>query len=143
MTPELEILHFQLSEQSIRNSVADATLFIHLPKTHGKVKLLVYQVMGNASEHESMTVLLTTASKPDEHREDGWIELDVKKILQDWFKHPKTNLGVIVKVEDESGASKPHRVGTYSSNGDVLVSAKLFFTLSLNLYRSITCQFAL
>jgi TGF-beta propeptide len=129
----LEIQHFQLSEQSIRNSVADATLYIHLPKTHGKVKLLVYKVVGNASEHDSMTVLLTTVSKLTEHFEDGWIEIDVKRVLQDWFKHPEKNLGLIIKVEDESGTSHPHRVATYSNNGDVLVSTILFlFALILS-----------
>jgi len=117
----VDIQHFQLSEQSIRNSVADATLFIHLNKQRGKVRLMVYKVVGNASEHESMTVLFMSASKFSEHREDGWIELDVKKLLQEWFKHPRSNLGVIIKVEDESG-SKPYSVDTFSPDGEALVS---------------------
>ncbi|XP_059479762.1 growth/differentiation factor 8-like [Neocloeon triangulifer] len=133
---DLDIQHFQLSEQSIRNTVADATLYIHMPKTRGKVKLLVYKVVSNASEHESMMVLLSSASKLSEHREDGWVELDVKRLMQDWFKHPKSNLGVIIKIEDETGASKPYSVATYSSNGEALQPFVEIKTVDSRKYRT-------
>jgi hypothetical protein len=118
----MDIQHFKFSERSIRNKVKDASMYIYNPIVSRPVRVLVYRVVGNATEHESMTVLLVAASKLNEQRKPDWVELDARKLIIDWFKSPQDNLGVVVKLEDDTGLSIPYNVEPYDHSGESKVS---------------------
>ncbi|KAF4533328.1 hypothetical protein B566_EDAN004449 [Ephemera danica] len=110
---DLDIQHFRFSEHSTRNKVSDASMFIWVPEMSRPVRVRVYQVMGNATEHQSMMVLLIASSKLSEQRKPGWVEVDTRKLLIDWFKSPHDNLGVVFKLEDSTGHSIPYSTDTH------------------------------
>jgi hypothetical protein len=104
----LDIQHFRFSDHATRNKVSDASMFIWVPEMSRPVRVRVYRVVGNATEHQSMMVLLAASSKLTDQREPGWVELDTRKLITEWFKSPHDNLGVVVKLEDSSGHSIPY-----------------------------------
>ncbi|CAB3386768.1 Hypothetical predicted protein [Cloeon dipterum] len=101
--PEVYIYHFQPSKVFMRKMVENASLFVYLPKVDGKIRLVIFKVVGNESEHQSLSIQKDAGTMLEPHPNDKWVVLNVRRLVQEWFDKPESNLGIVIKVEDERG----------------------------------------
>lgn len=116
-----EIQYFRFSDKIMRSKVVRAQLWLYVrgaadqefettPTSADEVRainvsvLRVLRVNGQPVPPESPTLEILHTSKEEQPRgRGGWITVEVKKLLTEWFKFPRDNLGIIVQATDELG----------------------------------------
>ncbi|XP_069471763.1 growth/differentiation factor 8 [Ambystoma mexicanum] len=94
---------FRLSSKIQHNKVLKAQLWIYLkpPLKPAKATVQILRLIRPSREGARFTPIRTL--KLDVPSTGIWQSIDVKSIVQNWLKQPESNLGVEIKVSDETG----------------------------------------
>lgn len=113
----MDVLYFKFSDKIVQHRVTEAKLSLWLwgnehespgdvlrsgfqqDNTKGPVTITLQRILKGTTENGGPLLgpPLTTKHPRPEGTGD-WILIDVKRMVTHWFKHPRENLGVIIKI---------------------------------------------
>ncbi|CAG0918477.1 unnamed protein product [Notodromas monacha] len=121
-TENLNVQYFSFSKLLMKYSISDARLWIYMKADRSAEEIFdhldterpsrrripVYKVPKPPAGYEfrSESPILTqvgNVTKP--YYKNNWVSLDVRSLVQDWFKDPTTNYGIIIGGPGESDSS--------------------------------------
>jgi len=110
-TKKMESMFFRFSEKVMRSKVDKAHLWLHLnPVSAAQMAknatawIHIYKV-DRVSETESPVLNQVRSTRVALEEKGGWVSLEIRKVVSDWFKWPEDNLGLAVQAVDSSGKS--------------------------------------
>jgi len=110
-TRQMESMYFKFSEKVMRSKVDKAHLWIHLNPVpaaqlakNSTVWIHMYKV-DRVSVLESPVLNQVRSTSVALEEKGGWVSLEIRKVVSDWFKYPVENLGLAVQAVDASGNS--------------------------------------
>lgn len=120
----LDVLYFKFSDKIVQHRVTEARLSLWVwgsehensgdvmrssfqqDNAKGPITITLQRILKGTTENGSPLLgppLTTKHPRPE--RNGDWIVIDVKRMVTQWFKHPRENVGVAVKI----GGSTSHR----------------------------------
>lgn len=66
---------------------------------------LIWEQVDRVSETESPVLNQVRSTRVALEEKGGWVSLEIRKVVSDWFKWPEDNLGLAVQAVDSSGKS--------------------------------------
>lgn len=96
------VLYFKFSSSVMASQVQTAHLWVHIrPSRHAQSRnVSLYQVVRHFTSDQTDLVQIKKKAIEKRNRHGNWIVFDVKKTVTQWFRHPKENLGLVVRFSD-------------------------------------------
>ncbi|XP_071443076.1 growth/differentiation factor 8 [Hetaerina americana] len=110
----VDIQYFRFSDKTTRNKVMRAHLWIYAKSWGGgdgeggtmgtDVTVTVYRVREGRGGGESPQLSIIHSSKEREPLpgRGRWITVDIRRLVIEWFKYPRENLGLVAQVYDSN-----------------------------------------
>ncbi|XP_037510332.1 growth/differentiation factor 11 [Rhipicephalus sanguineus] len=139
---EWQSVHFRFSEAALNLHVSKAHLWVFVSSNQSlsstaAVWVTLYQVARDAAAvPELHLVKVRTKEEKGNLRRGFWVQMDAKKLVSHWFRHPKDNLGIVVHAYDSEGR-KVHVVTEPPPGREALVSVHC--SKCMHILRSATC----
>ncbi|XP_014253049.1 growth/differentiation factor 8 [Cimex lectularius] len=94
-----EMLFFKFSDKMLDNKVVRAKLWLYLRPgetvENSSVTITVLRMLRTSSNSDMPTLnTLTSTREARPIRTGRWVSIDVKKLVVEWFKNPKENMGL-------------------------------------------------
>lgn len=105
LVPEWQAVHFRFSESVQNLHVAKAHLWVFVSSNQslsGAAWVTLYQVARDAVRGPHLVKVRTKEEKGNLRR-GFWLQLEAKKLVSHWFRHPADNLGLVVHAYDAQG----------------------------------------
>ncbi|KAH8039168.1 hypothetical protein HPB51_005344 [Rhipicephalus microplus] len=106
---EWQAVHFRFSEAALNLHVSKAHLWVFVSSNQSlsstaAVWVTLYQVARDAAAvPELHLVKVRTKEEKGNLRRGFWVQMDAKKLVSHWFRHPRDNLGIVVHAYDSEG----------------------------------------
>ncbi|KAL3209036.1 hypothetical protein MRX96_009555 [Rhipicephalus microplus] len=121
---EWQAVHFRFSEAALNLHVSKAHLWVFVSSNQSlsstaAVWVTLYQVARDAAAvPELHLVKVRTKEEKGNLRRGFWVQMDAKKLVSHWFRHPKDNLGIVVHAYDSEGRKvhANHGTSTWEEN---------------------------
>lgn len=104
----MEVQYFKFSHSVMVNKVIRANLWVYLTPSKAVqdagTLVHVYKVSRTESSGGTvMTHVLSSKVHDLKPRRGGWVAVDIRKLAFEWFRHPYSNLGIVVQAFDQEG----------------------------------------
>ncbi|CAG2161864.1 unnamed protein product, partial [Oppiella nova] len=106
--PEVKCQYFKFPSNVLNSHVTKAHLWVfvkptnHLQDTNAWI--VIYQIVKPETGNDSPTLLHVRAKKIDVSSKKGvWVQIELKKLVSQWFRHPNENLGLAIHSYDKDG----------------------------------------
>ncbi|KAH6937782.1 hypothetical protein HPB50_004053 [Hyalomma asiaticum] len=135
LVSEWQAVHFRFSEAALNLHVSKAHLWVFVSSNQSlsstaAVWVTLYQVARDAAAPELHLVKVRTKEEKGNLRRGFWVQMDAKKLVSHWFRHPKDNLGIVVHAYDSEGR-KVHVITEPPPGREALVGCELIRTRDL------------
>ncbi|XP_054164627.1 growth/differentiation factor 8-like [Oppia nitens] len=112
--PEVKCQYFRFSANVLNAHVSKAHLWVFVRPTNHQLQvdqqlsttawIVVYQIVRQENGNDSPTLLHVRAKKIDVNSKKGvWVQIELKKLVSQWFRHPGDNLGLAIHSYDKDG----------------------------------------
>lgn len=105
LLPEWHVVHFRFSDTVLNMHVTKAHLWVFVSSNQsvpGATWVTLYQVARDGTRGAHLVKVRTKEEKGNLRR-GFWLQLEAKKLVSHWFRHPSENLGLVVHVYDSEG----------------------------------------
>lgn len=104
----IEVLYFKFSHSVMVNKVMTANLWVYLhpyEKASPLTTLVhVYKVQRTDQRSESIVQEHVDSIKVEiKPRKHNWVTVDIRKLVNEWFRNPHKNYGLVVQAYDNEG----------------------------------------
>ncbi|KYQ56505.1 Growth/differentiation factor 8 [Trachymyrmex zeteki] len=112
-----EVLYFKFSDKIVQHRVTRAELSLWIwgvnqetelgepiDQDAGPVTITLHRILRRTTETGEIVLgpPLTTKHPRPFGRRGGWITIELRRMVAEWFKHPRDNLGVALKITGSS-----------------------------------------
>jgi len=93
----------------MHHAVTEAHLWLWVRGGNGSLTVEVYRMRrGSGGSDASPAPAFETSSKqPRPAGRGGWVAVDVRRLLDTWFRRPQDNFGLVIRAIDSSGRPVP------------------------------------
>lgn len=122
----LDVLYFKFSDKVVQHRVTRAELSLWIwgmnketelgepidlnDQDAGPVTITLHRIVRTETGGIVLGTALTTKHPRPFGRRGGWITIELRRMVAEWFKHPRDNLGVAVKITGSNGNHRRNRL---------------------------------
>ncbi|XP_020280465.1 growth/differentiation factor 11-like [Pseudomyrmex gracilis] len=130
----LDVLYFTFTDKVLQSRVVKAELNLWVwgvnsdgdlleldNQDEGLLTITLQRILRGTSENGGTAMgppLITKHARPQVRR-GGWITIELRRMVAEWFRHPRDNLGVAVKIAGPDGHRRsPNKLIEIDSSSD-------------------------